>query len=230
MRTILKSFIFVLILSSLLYGQDYSHRANVISAGGGESTGGDYSNFGLIGETIVNRNIENGTYNGHIGFIYMVIYPNNPPIVGDIPDLNLLTGQSAMLNLFNYVMDAENDPLEMNWTVEGTENLVVEIDNDIGVAEITIASEDWHGSETLLFTATDPDDLSDNDTVIVTVVILGDPSGDGELNEEDVICLFEHVLGVDPLSPAQFLAADANGDDKLDVLDVILLVTWIIEP
>ncbi|MCP4707201.1 MAG: hypothetical protein GY869_01135 [Planctomycetes bacterium] len=60
----------------------------------------------------------------------------------------------------------------------------------------------------------------------------GDLSGDGEINEDDVNLLigFILVLDSDLLTPAQLMAADANGDEKLDVLDIILLVSWMIEP
>ncbi len=52
--------------------QTYSQPAEVISAGGGESSGGNYSNFGVIGETFVDSCITGGNYNTSIGFIYDV--------------------------------------------------------------------------------------------------------------------------------------------------------------
>ncbi|MBW8049849.1 MAG: T9SS type A sorting domain-containing protein [Cytophagales bacterium] len=50
--------------------QTYSQPAEVISAGGGESSGGIYSNFGVIGETFVESSVSGGNYNTSIGFLY----------------------------------------------------------------------------------------------------------------------------------------------------------------
>ena len=48
----------------------YSNIAEVFSSGGGESSGGIYSNFGVMGETYVNSSATGGNYNTSIGFLY----------------------------------------------------------------------------------------------------------------------------------------------------------------
>ena len=50
--------------------QNYNNKAEVLSSGGGKSTGGNYSNFGVLGETFVEHNVTGGNYNTSIGFLY----------------------------------------------------------------------------------------------------------------------------------------------------------------
>lgn len=51
--------------------QNYSTLAEVFSAGGGESTGSNYSNFGVVGETFVDYPVVGGDYETSIGFLYV---------------------------------------------------------------------------------------------------------------------------------------------------------------
>ena len=51
--------------------QTYINCAEVISSGGGVSTGSNYSNFGVIGETFVNKSVTGNNYNTNIGFLYL---------------------------------------------------------------------------------------------------------------------------------------------------------------
>ncbi len=61
--------IFLLFLFAVIKAQSYSQLAEVISSGGGESTGGNYSNFGVIGETFVDYLVTGGNYNTSMGFL-----------------------------------------------------------------------------------------------------------------------------------------------------------------
>ena len=56
---------------------------------------------------------------------------------------------------------------EISWYVEGQSNISVEINNNIAV--LTIKDSNWVGSETLTFTAVDPDGLSSTDSASFTV-------------------------------------------------------------
>ena len=71
----MKSFkLFILVLSQVIIlvevnAQDYKTSVEVISSGGGESIGGNYSNFGVLGETFVDYSVAGGNYNTSIGFM-----------------------------------------------------------------------------------------------------------------------------------------------------------------
>lgn len=74
----IKSIVLIIILLFLftdIKAQSYSQLAEVISSGGGESTGGNYSNFGVIGETFVDYSVIGGNYNTSIGFLYASYIP-----------------------------------------------------------------------------------------------------------------------------------------------------------
>ena len=58
------------------------------------------------------------------------------------------------------------------------------------------------------------------------VVEPGDTSGDGELNVEDVNILVNYLTGNLSELPAN---ADANGDEKVDITDIVTLISKIIE-
>ncbi|MEA3280819.1 MAG: thrombospondin type 3 repeat-containing protein, partial [Thermodesulfobacteriota bacterium] len=101
-------------------------------------------------------------------YCYMIADSNRHPVVSDIPDQTILVGDSfATINLDDYVDDVDNADEEMTWTFTGNTELTVDITNR--VATITIPSAEWDGSETITFTATDPDDLFDSDDAIFTV-------------------------------------------------------------
>ena len=74
--------LFLLLIQStqFVFSQNYSIEPKVISSGGGEITGGSYSNFAVIGEVIVNRSVSYGFQEVKIGFIYAgEDFPLNPP-------------------------------------------------------------------------------------------------------------------------------------------------------
>ncbi len=67
------SLLFLVILFQNSEAQSYSQSVEVVSSGGGETTGGNYSNFSVIGETFVNNCIVNGNYKTAIGFLNDVV-------------------------------------------------------------------------------------------------------------------------------------------------------------
>ncbi|MEW6014291.1 MAG: Ig-like domain-containing protein, partial [Candidatus Zixiibacteriota bacterium] len=97
------------------------------------------------------------------GLIGAVAHAQTPPVVSDIPDQTVAEGALfTTINLDNFVTDAESTPDQITWTYSGNIELTVSIDLN-RVATITIPNADWNGSETITFTATDPDLLSDSD-------------------------------------------------------------------
>lgn len=96
-----------------------------------------------------------------------------PPEVGDIPDQRIVTGSSfASIKLNNYVKDADSEPGDMTWSYSGTREMSVTLEQTgdgwvatVGVPEVV----GWTGEETITFTATDADGLSDSDAATFTV-------------------------------------------------------------
>ena len=95
--------------------QNYSTLAEVVSSGGGESTGSNYSNFGVVGETFVNHCVTGEDYLTCIGFIYassglcvgiinvdnnqyIKIYPNPANVILNIESKGI---ESLVVEIFN---------------------------------------------------------------------------------------------------------------------------------
>jgi|GEM_PF-2823473 len=94
---------------------------------------------------------------------------NDPPVVAGIPDQILPYGATfTTIILDNYVTDPDNIDAEMNWSYSGNSQLTVAI-SPARVATITKPSADWNGSESIIFTATDPGLLSDSDTATFSI-------------------------------------------------------------
>ncbi|MFC2100890.1 T9SS type A sorting domain-containing protein [Bacteroidota bacterium] len=64
--------ILLLFFTTISYcsAQNFQTLAEVISSGGIEATGGNFSNFSVLGETFVNNSVTGGNYNTSIGFLY----------------------------------------------------------------------------------------------------------------------------------------------------------------
>ena len=73
----MKNIISIFVLSVLLVAyqqlqaQPYTTQAEILSSGGGESTGGNYSNFSIIGEPFVSDGAIGGDFENSTGFIFM---------------------------------------------------------------------------------------------------------------------------------------------------------------
>ena len=91
----------------------------------------------------------------------------HPPMVTDIPDQTVSHGAAfASIALDDYVSDVEDPDDALIWGYSGNVELLVDITDR--VATVTKPDPDWSGSETILFTATDTDAMSDADSAIFT--------------------------------------------------------------
>jgi uncharacterized repeat protein (TIGR02543 family) len=99
---------------------------------------------------------------------------NDPPVVDDIPNQTIAEGGSFVaINLDTYVDDVDNPDAEISWTASGQVELTINI---IGhVATISLPGVDWNGSETITFTAEDPEGETDSDSAIFAVTSDNDP-------------------------------------------------------
>ncbi|ETR73138.1 MAG: hypothetical protein OMM_07124, partial [Candidatus Magnetoglobus multicellularis str. Araruama] len=90
---------------------------------------------------------------------------NDPPVVSDMSNQSISEGSSfTAIQLDNFVDDIDNADNEITWTASGQSNLTVTISNRI--ATIEIKDSEWNGSETIRFTATDPEGLTASDEVV----------------------------------------------------------------
>ncbi len=60
--------------------------------------------------------------------------------------------------------------------------------------------------------------------------LLGDINGDEIVNVQDIIIVVGAIIGTTELTPEEFAEADQNFDQQLDVLDVVFLVSQILDP
>ncbi|HHJ51745.1 MAG TPA: hypothetical protein ENJ89_01005, partial [Caldithrix abyssi] len=113
--------------------------------------------------------------------------PLNPPVVSDIPDQTIDEGgQFTQFDLDDYVTDADNSDDEITWTATGNTDLIVSIDPTTHVATVSTPNDDWYGSETITFIATDPSLLTDSDPATFTVNPVNDPPVVSDIPDQTV--------------------------------------------
>ncbi|KPA10498.1 membrane protein containing DUF560 [Candidatus Magnetomorum sp. HK-1] len=97
---------------------------------------------------------------------------NDPPVLSVI-SVQRTDEDSEFENipLTLYVTDV--DDTEFTWSTNGQNNLSISIENDI--ASITINTQNWYGTENILFTVTDPGGLTSNRMVEFNVDPVNDP-------------------------------------------------------
>ncbi|MCQ2092138.1 MAG: tandem-95 repeat protein [Fibrobacter sp.] len=100
---------------------------------------------------------------------------NDAPVMQKIPDQTIEEkNEFESISLTDYVSDIDDDVSKLKWTVEGGKDLKIDIDK-YGTANIKIPNEFWNGSETFVFTATDPAGASAKSKVTFTVKSINDP-------------------------------------------------------
>ncbi|ELB2888110.1 tandem-95 repeat protein [Vibrio parahaemolyticus] len=130
--------------------------------------------------------------------------------VNDAPTVeNTIADQVLSEDFASYTIDL-NDAFKdsdsaLEFSVSGNSNVLVSIEN--GIATIT-PTADWNGSETLMFTATDPSGESVSQTVNFTVAPVADIVADKATVVEDTSTIIK-VLGNDTF----------EGTDKVVSLD-----------
>ena len=98
---------------------------------------------------------------------------NSSPLVSGIANQTIdINEDFTPINLDDFVTDPDHADSEMTWSFSGNDKLSINIDGN-RIATITDTNDEWTGSETIIFTATDPDGASDSDTAIFTILPLG---------------------------------------------------------
>ncbi|KPA14400.1 RTX toxin, partial [Candidatus Magnetomorum sp. HK-1] len=117
--------------------------------------------------------------------VFTVTPVNDPPVITGMTDQSISEGDSfTSIQLDDYVADIENTDTEIIWTATGQSQLTVTIENRI--ANIILPNNDWNGSETILFTATDTGGLTSNSTVVVTVTPVNDPPQITDIENQNI--------------------------------------------
>lgn len=97
-----------------------------------------------------------------------------PPSVSEIPDQTIDEGGTFdTIDLDEYVEDAAWPDGRIQWQISGAQELIVGVADRVVI--IQAPSNDWSGSETLLFVATNPEGLSDSTEATFTVTFVDDP-------------------------------------------------------
>ena len=137
-------------------------------------------------ETITFTATDPGGLSDHDPATFTVTGINDPPVVSNIPNQTILEGQDfATISLDNYVADPDNPDNQITWTFSGNTALDVSI-SPARVATITVPNTNWTGSETITFTATDPDGLSDSDPATFTVTAENDPPVVADIPDQSI--------------------------------------------
>jgi subtilisin family serine protease len=125
-------------------------------------------------ETIRFTATDPGAASGSQDVVFTVNNINDAPVVADIPDQTVDEGNTfTTFDLDNYVSDVDNSDGEMSWSYSGNSELTVSIDN-FNVVTVAIPNNEWAGSETITFKATDPGQLFDSDPAVFTVTAIND--------------------------------------------------------
>jgi len=97
-----------------------------------------------------------------------VVNINDAPVVIDIPDQAINEGASFTTITFDdFVSDIDNPDNEIIWSYSGNSELGITIDAS-RVATITPPNSGWTGSESITFTATDPEGGHSSDDAVFT--------------------------------------------------------------
>ncbi len=170
-------------------------------------------------------------YNSGSGRSYCV--SNLAPVVSDIPDQQIVEGAAfAAIPLDDYVDDPDNDDSELSWTFSGDANLSVSIGAN-RIATITIIDPEWNGSETITFTASDLEPLSDSDPATFTVTAVNDAPVVADIPGETineggvfaVINLDDYVEDPDNSDTQISWSSSGNVDLQVNIVDRVATIT-----
>ncbi|MBC8196666.1 MAG: hypothetical protein H8E60_02145 [Candidatus Marinimicrobia bacterium] len=155
-------------------------------------------------ETVFFRAVEPYTINNYevSDPVIFTVLPDHNPVVSDIPNQTIEGDDSfTSIQLNNYLTELDGDDIQ--WTVSGNTDLDITITNGLA----TISFNNFIGSETVTFNATDQTEnqFSSSNDVTFTVLILDNPPEVTTMNNQligffgafDDIDLNSHLTEVD---------------------------------
>ncbi|MBU0712326.1 tandem-95 repeat protein [bacterium] len=157
--------------------------------------------FGTEEVHFIVRDIETLHEYADTQLVTFTVLNDHQPELSGIPDQTIDEGgQFTSFNLNDYLNELDGD--SVLWSATGNEDLLLNVSNQ-GLVEVLIPDEDWNGSETIVFIATDYSEfgLAGRDTVIFTVQPVNDPPmisalSDTTINEDDT--LYVQIEAMDP--------------------------------
>ncbi len=137
------------------------------------------------------------------------------------------------LDLDNYVTDGNHSLSELTWNVTGNSNITITIDNSTHMVNFSAPAE-WSGAENVTFNVTDPDGLYDEETILVTVLPVDDPTvwnvlSDQNTDEDsaDNTVVYANITSevTDPDSPSiNITVVSIHSDFDLEVIGNDLII------
>lgn len=154
---------------------------------------------------------------------------NQPPeVMQDIPNQTAVVGsffefQFAATTFF----DPDNDPLTYTAMLLDDTLLPAWLNFDASTRTFS-GTPSEPGSMQIAVTASDGNGGAITAIFQLDVDPIGDFSGDGVLNDDDVVLLLDVILDMTNEVPSQPDHADINGDGSVDILDIMLLLDEIL--
>jgi hypothetical protein len=110
------------------------------------------------------------TSNGDVIQTDIAGYSNYAPVIAGFPtSVEFRAEISVTIDLNEYVSDLDNLDLTLDWTVSGAESVVVDIDTETNIAEIS-APQDYEGVESITFEVADDSLATDSAILEVSVI------------------------------------------------------------
>ncbi|MBL7056409.1 cadherin-like domain-containing protein, partial [Candidatus Woesearchaeota archaeon] len=118
------------------------------------------------------------------------------PSVSSLPDITISEdGHNATVNLSNYVTDLDTALGDITWTVFGNSSVQLDINQTTKILNVS-AAQDFNGSESITFTASDGTN-TDTDTLVVTVTPVNDaptiPSLSSPINNSNISTTYANL-------------------------------------
>ncbi len=112
---------------------------------------------------------------------------NDSPVFKKIPDQSVEEkNEFSSFILDDYLSDADHDFSKLKVEVTGNRDLKVNIDNRSHEVSVKIPHDQWNGTETLMFTATDPEGARATTSAKFTVKAINDPPVMKDIREQTI--------------------------------------------
>ena len=137
--------------------------------------------------------------------------PDVPATTGELSNVITSVGYRISNNYLKGISPGSKASYVINSIKQKDANVNVVVKNSSG----KVIEDDFIGTGSTV-------ELSKGDYKLnVTVVIYGDPSGDGKINALDLLKVQKHILEVNKLNGSNLEAADPSRDGKVNALDLL---------